>query len=84
MSQLFQFFHLIGQIFHSATLANMMLPRLPTDEQHALITQAKNLLAKCATLQTGIENLNEHSKILLKALFDESFATETSNEIRKN
>lgn len=38
--------------------------------------QVEKLLGKCARLQKKIENLNTHSKTLLKALFNETFAVQ--------
>jgi type I restriction enzyme R subunit len=58
-------------------LKNFVFALPPLSEQHAIVSQVEKLLAKCTALQTEIENLNAHSQTLLKALFAETFATET-------
>ncbi len=55
-------------------LSNFIFPLPPFLEQLAIVERVENLLAKCADLQTEIENINTHSKTLLKALFNETFA----------
>ena len=50
------------------------IPLPPLSEQHVIVEQVEKLLSKCTALQTEIENLNTHSKTLLKALFAETFA----------
>lgn len=69
---------LMGQTFNSTSLANMVFPLPPTEEQHAIVQQVEILLDKCNALQTEIENLNTHNNTLLKAIFAETFATETA------
>lgn len=58
-------------------LNNIVFPLPPTEEQQAIVTQVEVLLDKCNALQAEIENLNTHNNILLKAIFTETFATET-------
>lgn len=53
------------------------IPLPPLSEQHAIVAQVEVLLDKCNALQAEIESLSTHSKTLLKALFNETFATET-------
>lgn len=69
---------LMGQTFNSTSLANMVFPLPPTEEQHAIVQQIEILLDKCNALQIEIENLNTHNNTLLKAIFAETFATETA------
>jgi type I restriction enzyme S subunit len=59
-------------------LRNFVFAVPPLSEQQAVVDKVENLLSKCALLQTEIEHLNTHSKTLLKALFNESFAAEAT------
>lgn len=55
------------------------IPLPPLSEQQVIVEKVETLLGKCASLQTEIQHLNNHSKTLLKALFNETFATEATN-----
>lgn len=57
---------------------SIFVPLPPLEELKEIVEQVEKLLGKCTSLQTEIENLNTHSKTLLKALFAETFATETA------
>ena len=54
-------------------LDNLIIALPPLEEQQAIVEKVEVLLDKCNQLQTEIENLNTHSKDLLKALFNETF-----------
>jgi len=60
--------HMNGYLLDNLIIA---LPSL--EEQQAIVSKVETLLDKCNQLQTEIENLNKHSKGLLKALFNETF-----------
>jgi len=60
-----------GRHFRLLEMYNFPLP--PLSEQQAIVEKVETLLAKCNQLQAEIENLNKHSKDLLKALFNETF-----------
>lgn len=64
--------------FNLGRIRSFPIPLPPLSEQHAIVEQVEKLLGKCTALQAEIENLNAHSQTLLKALFAETFATETA------
>ncbi len=61
-------------ILNKGKWEQIIFPLPPLSEQHAIVEQVEKLLGKCTSLQTEMENLNTHSKTLLKALFAETFA----------
>lgn len=54
-------------------LRNFLFATPPFQEQQAIVEIVESLLEKCNSLNKEIENLNMHSKNLLKALFNERF-----------
>lgn len=64
--------------FNLGRIRSFPIPLPPLSEQHAIVEQVEKLLGKCDLLQTEIVNLNTQSKTLLKAIFNETFATEAT------
>jgi len=58
-------------------IINFKFPLPPLSEQQAIVSKVETLLGKCSQLQAEIENLNAHTKDLLKALFNETFENKT-------
>ncbi|MEY4126208.1 MAG: hypothetical protein RL737_397 [Bacteroidota bacterium] len=53
------------------------IPLPPFDEQCFIVEKVEEIIGKCTLLSLEIENLNNHSKNLLKALFNETFEVKT-------
>ncbi len=58
---------------NGTALSNLIIFIPPFEEQQAIVEKVEKLLEKCDQLDEEIENLNNHSKDLLKALFNEVF-----------
>ena len=65
---------LMGQTFNSASISNLYFPLPPLSEQQAIVEKVEALMQQCSALNEEIGTLNEHGKLLLKALFNETFA----------
>ena len=75
----------MGQTFNSTSLAYMVFPLPPTEEQLAIVEKVELLMDKCQKLSEEIETLDKHGKTLMKAMFNETFETNKilENEIDK-
>lgn len=54
----------------------LLFPLPPFEEQQLIVRKVKALLEKCNELNNEIDNLNKHSKSILKALFNETFSVQ--------
>lgn len=64
---------LMGQTFNSTSLAYMVFPLPPTEEQIAIVEKVEVLMNKCQKLSEEIQTLDKHEKTLIKAMFNETF-----------
>ena len=64
---------LMGQTFNSTSLANMIFPLPPKEEQQAIVEKVENLMQKVSTMEEEINKSEQNAQMLMQAVLKEAF-----------
>ena len=64
---------LMGQTFNSTSLANMVFPLPPKEEQKAIVKKVESLMQKVSAMEDEIKKSEENAQMLMQAVLKEAF-----------
>ncbi|HIP48347.1 MAG TPA: hypothetical protein EYG92_05210 [Lutibacter sp.] len=64
---------LMGQTFNSTSLANMVFPLPPKEEQKAIVEKVESLMQKVSAMEDEIKKSEENAQMLMQAVLKEAF-----------